>query len=94
LTLRDTNEILKVSTRTSGLYTFDVELLVPHQPTVLLGPARFVITSTAASGVAIALSLAALFVLALWWSRSILRHRREKLAKGADQTGETGPSPS
>ena len=91
LTLRDTNEILKVSTRTSGLYTFDVELLVPHQSTVLLGPTRFTITSTAASGEAIGLSLAALFVLAWWWSRSIRRHRREKLAKGAVHTGESGP---
>lgn len=90
LTLRDTNESLKVSTRTSGAYSLNLELLVPHQQTVLLGPADFTITSTAASGVAIALSLGALFVLGLWWTRSILRHRRAKIAKSADQPKESG----
>ena len=92
LSSRDTNKVLTVTTRTSGLYTFDLELLIPHQQTVLFGPVTFTITSTAASGVAIALSVGALGVLFLWWSRSILRHRREKIAKGAAQTGETGPT--
>ncbi len=92
LSSRDTNKVLTVSTRTSGLYTFDLELVVPHEQTVLFGPVTFTITSTAASGVAIALSAGALGVLFLWWSRSILRHRREKISKGAAQTGETGPA--
>lgn len=92
LSLRDTSKVLAVSTRTSGLYTFDLELVVPHQRTVLFGPVTFTITSTAASGVAIALSVGALAVLFLWWSRSILRHRREKITKGAARTGETGPT--
>lgn len=91
LSLRDTTKVLVVSTRTSGLYTINLELLVPHQPTVLFGPVTFTITSTAASKVAIALSVGALLVLFLWWSRSILRHRRAKIAKGADQSGESGP---
>ena len=94
LSLRDTNKVLRVSTRTSGLYTFELELLVPHQKTVLFGPVVFTITSTAASGVAIALSIGALAVLFLWWSRSILRHRRAKIATDAAQTGETGPTPT
>jgi len=90
LSSRDTSKVLTVSTRTSGLYTFDLELVVPHQQTVLFGPVTFTITSTAASGVAIALSAGALAVLFLWWSRSILRHRREKIARRAAQTGEAG----
>lgn len=94
LSLRDTNEVLRVSTRTSGGFSFTLELLVPHRETVLLGPTTITIASTAVSGVAIALSLAALVVLGLWWSRSIARHRREKLAKLAGHEGEAGPAPS
>ncbi len=93
LTTRDTNEVLKVSTRSSGGYSFTLELLAPKETTVLLGPSEFDITSTAASGVAIGLSAGALLVLALWWSRSIFKHRREKLAKSPAQTGKAGSIP-
>ncbi len=93
----DTNEVLHVSSRTSGETTLTIELLTPSGGRVLLAPTTFTVTSTAASGVAIGLSIGALLVLALWWSRSILRHRREKLAKVAahphdgNSAGEPGP---
>jgi hypothetical protein len=92
LTLPDTNEVLKVSTRTSGGFSFTLELVAPNGSIVLLPPSIFSITSTAASGVAIALSLGALFVLGLWWSRSILRHRREKSSKTSHRDENIDPT--
>jgi len=63
LTLHDTQEFLKVSTRTSGRFTFTVELTAPDGTTALIAPTTYIVTSTAVSGVAIGLSLLALAVL-------------------------------
>jgi hypothetical protein len=91
LTSRDTQLFLTVSARTSGESTFTVELVTPTGATVLLAPTIYNVTSTAVSGVAIALSLAALAVLAMWWIRSVVRHRR---AAHTRDGGPGAPQPS
>jgi hypothetical protein len=90
LDLRDTEELLTVSARTSGRFTFTVQLVAPDGSTQLIAPTTYSVTSTAASGVAIALSLLALAVLAVWWARSVIRHRRRAVANGLDTASEPG----
>ncbi|MCU1494648.1 MAG: hypothetical protein JWO62_2412 [Acidimicrobiaceae bacterium] len=65
----------RVSTRTSGASRLDVVVVSPKGDVTLLS-GSFTIRSTAVSGVAVALSIGALLVLAAWWLRSVLRHRR------------------
>jgi len=69
----------KVTARTSGASRLDIEIVAPVGGTILLRSSLSV-HATAVSGVAIALSAGALLVLAVWWLRSVLRHRRNALA--------------
>ena len=75
LTKKDTALEVKVSTRTSGSFPLRIELTSPSGD-VQLFVGTFTVRSRAVTGVAIALSLGALVVLALWWMRSFARRRR------------------
>lgn len=66
---------IPVRTLTSGVTTLQVTLRGPNGAPVL-EEGRLSIRSTALSGVAVALSIGALAVLAIWWARSVRRRRR------------------
>ena len=53
----------------------------------------FTVRSRAVSGVAIALSLGALLILAIWWTKSLIRHRRRVALERAHGVG-TSPQAS
>ncbi len=74
---KDTDEVISVSTRTSGSSDL-VVTLDSASGGFTLGRRVITVTSTAVSGVAIALSAIALVVLLAWWLRSILRTRRRR----------------
>jgi hypothetical protein len=82
---RDTTEYFDVRTHSPGDFPLEVALLSPKGNLVLLR-GRFTIRSTAASAVAIGLTVGAGAFLILWWGRSLLRSRRARLARstGAD----------
>jgi len=79
LVLRRKNSPLEVpvTARTSGVSTIGIQLTSPRGGIVLLDEV-YTIRSTAFSIVAVALSVAALAILALWWLRSHLRRRRRR----------------
>ena len=79
---RDTTEYFDVRTRSPGDFPLQVALLSPKGDLVLLR-GRFTIRSTAASAVAIGLTVGAGAFLILWWGRSLLRSRRARLARSA-----------
>jgi hypothetical protein len=80
---------VQISTRTSGLFSLRVQLSSPVGGYVLLDT-KYSVTSTAVSLEAILLSAGAGLVLAVWWLRSALRHRRAKLAR---RSAPAEPSP-
>jgi hypothetical protein len=79
LTLTNQNTTLKVpvETRSSGVFPLDVSLEVPGTNR-LLAKDRDTVRSTAVSGVAIIVIIAALLGLVLWWGRDLRRGRRPK----------------
>ncbi|PZS23238.1 MAG: hypothetical protein DLM54_01725 [Acidimicrobiales bacterium] len=93
LDTRDTSRYFEVKARTSGAFPLRVSLVSPDGNLPML-TSRFTIHSTAASGVAIALSAGAAAFLLGWWGRSARRGRRDRnrrLVPGAG--GVAGPSP-
>lgn len=74
----DNSENITVTARTSGAFDLALELVSPRGSVVLFRSSDFSVRSTAISGEAIALSVAALAVLLAWWIRSILRSRRRR----------------
>ncbi len=66
---------IPVRTLTSGVTTLQVTLRGPNGSPIL-EEGQLSIRSTALSGVAVALSIGALTVLAIWWTRSFRRRRR------------------
>lgn len=86
---------IPLSARTAGDFHLRLEVSAPTG--TLLASGRITIRSTAISGVAIALSLAALAVLVIWWFRSIHRRRRGRGrggARGGALAGRTATSRS
>jgi hypothetical protein len=87
---------VRVGARTSGVFGLRVALTSPLGG-VVLRSREFRVLSTAVSPVAIALSVGALLVLALWWVRSSRRRRREgasgRRGRAPAGTGGTGPGP-
>jgi Family of unknown function (DUF6049) len=79
---RDTTEYFDVRTRSPGDFPLQVALVSPKGNLVLLH-GRFTIRSTAASAVAIGLTVGAGSFLILWWGRSLVRSRRARLARSA-----------
>jgi hypothetical protein len=79
LTSKDTEETVTVQTRTSGSSDLDV-VVYSAIGRIALSRRTVIVRSTAVSGVAIALSAAALIVLVGWWVRSTVRTRRKKSA--------------
>ncbi len=71
-------ETFEVVARGSGAFPLEIDVLTPDG-TRVLASSDTVIRSTAASGVGIALSGAALAVLAFWWSRQVLDARRRRI---------------
>ena len=69
---------IDVIARSVGLSPMDVVILTPDGRREL-ARTRFQVRSTAVPGLGFLLSGAALGMLALWWSRSILKSRRSKL---------------
>lgn len=65
----------KVSSHSSGASQLHVVVVSPTGGVDLL-VGSINVSSTAVSGVAIAMSIGALLVLGAWWTRSVLRHRR------------------
>ena len=91
LLLNSGNNLLvaQVGTRTSGAFPLSVEL-VSASGAVELSHGTLLVRSTAVSGVAIALSVAALLVLLGWWLRSGFRRRgrhRRTAARAEELTG-------
>ncbi|HXZ83678.1 MAG TPA: DUF6049 family protein [Acidimicrobiales bacterium] len=68
---------IPVTARTSGVSTIGIQLTSPRGGIVLFEDV-YTVRSTAFSIVAVALSAAALAVLALWWLRSHFRRRRRR----------------
>jgi hypothetical protein len=79
---RDTTEYFDVQTRSPGDFPLEVALMSPRGHFVLLR-GRFTVRSTAASVVAIGLTVGAGAFLILWWGRSYVRGRRARLARSA-----------
>jgi len=84
LTAKDFQREVSVSARTSGESRIDVSLVAPVGGQVLVGDV-FEVQSRAVSGLAIALSIGALLVLAAWWFRSYGRHRRRIARERAER---------
>lgn len=82
---RDNAEYVDVESRSSGDFPMTVSLISPQGGLVLL-QARFTVRSTAASSVAIALSVGAVVILVGWWSRTIVRNRRRRALEAAAET--------
>jgi hypothetical protein len=76
-------ETFQVVARGSGAFPLNVEVLTPDGSQIL-AQSETVIRSTAASGVGIALSGAALLVLAFWWGRQVFRGRRRSAGQDSD----------
>jgi hypothetical protein len=87
LTKKTTTLEIRVSTRTSGSFPLQIELTSPSGNAQLF-EGTFTVRSRAVTGVAIALSLGALLVLALWWTRSVARHRR-RVARNRASSNES-----
>jgi hypothetical protein len=68
---------LRVRARDSGLSPIRVSVL-SRRGGLVLDSARFTVRSTAASGVGVALSIAAGSFLLAWWGRHLLRGRRSR----------------
>lgn len=77
----DKQVTLRVGVRTSGTFNLDVELTSPLGGVVLKSK-QYEVLSTVVSPVAIALSIGALLVLAVWWFRSSRRRRRQRAGRG------------
>jgi hypothetical protein len=93
-----TSFIVRVGTRTSGDSTLQLRLVSPAG-LIELANAEFTIRSTAISGVAIALTVAAAAFLLFWWVRSASRRRRRHTArhsrnKPQEPTSGTVPEPA
>ncbi len=77
LTRRNTTELFSVRARTSGTFPLRLRLTSPDGALVL-GSSRFVVRSTAASGVGVILSAGAGVFLLVWWARHLARGRRNR----------------
>jgi hypothetical protein len=75
LTHQNTTARFRVQARTSGSFPIRIELVSPDGQ-LTVGTSRFVVRSTAASGVGVALSLGAGCFLLVWWARHAMRARR------------------
>ena len=75
LTHRNTTARFRVQARTSGSFPIRIELVSPDGR-LTVGSSRFVVRSTAASGVGVVLSLGAACFLLVWWARHAMRARR------------------
>ena len=78
--------VVRISAPTSGQFPLRVQLVSPSGH-VVLASARFLIRSTAISGVAIGLTAGAGAVLLIWWARSVRRRRRARSSKGLHARG-------
>jgi len=78
--------IVRVTTRTSGDSSLQLQLLSPTGGLVLTG-AEFTIRSTAISGVAIGLTAGAGAFLLIWWLRSAFRRRRRRAGENIQDQG-------
>jgi hypothetical protein len=78
-----------VRARTSGIFNVDVVIRSPlHQ--LELGSGQMSVRSTATSVVGIVLSAGALAVLIVWWVRTSLRRRRNRVSDGTAGPAEAG----
>lgn len=85
LTHRNTTARFRVQARTSGSFPIRIELVSPDGH-LTVGTSRFVVRSTAASGVGVVLSLGAACFLLVWWARHAMRARqraRQPITVGA-----------
>jgi hypothetical protein len=80
---------IPVEVRSSGAFPLDMSLETPDG-TVQMVDSTYTIRSTAVSGLGIALSVAAIGVLAVWWFRTARRARRAHRESRADAGGERG----
>lgn len=91
LDTRDTSTYFEVRARTSGAFPLRVSLTSPDGRLSML-TSRFTIRSTAASGVAIALSVGAAAFLLGWWGRSALQGRRDRNRRLVPGQGRAAPA--
>lgn len=75
---RSTSEV-SVEVITSGVFTVDADVLTPTGDE-LIERQSFQVRSRAFSGVGVALSVASLLVLGLWWGRTVRAKRRADVA--------------
>lgn len=68
-----------VEARTSGTFPLDIEVLSPDE-LVLIGDFRLTIRSTAVSGIALGMTIAAAVFLFGWWANHIRKARRARRA--------------
>ncbi|MEY2565546.1 MAG: hypothetical protein QOE35_75 [Actinomycetota bacterium] len=78
LTRRNTTELFTVQARASGAFPLTITLESPDGR-LTLATSRFTVRSTAASGLGVLLSIGAGAVLLVWWARSVLRRRRDRV---------------
>ena len=90
LARKNTEHVVSVTTRTSGVSTLDVELVSPVGKVVLL-QGGITIRSTAYSIVAVIISAIALLILLAWWVRTMLRRRRRH-AQQRELLSASGPA--
>lgn len=81
---------IPVEVRSSGAFPLDMSLETPDGR-VQMVDSTYTIRSTAVSGLGIALSVAAIGVLAVWWFRTARRARRAHRESRADASGQPDP---
>ena len=72
-----------IEARTSGTFPVTIDVLTPIGDQVVAPSSQLTVRSTGLSGLGLALSVGALLVLALWWTRHVLSTRRAKRATAA-----------
>lgn len=77
LTRPNTTALLKVEARATGSFPLRVRLQSPDGA-LTLASSRFIVRSTATSGVGLVLSIGALGFLIVWWARHLVRGRRNR----------------
>ena len=82
---------IQVQTRASGVFRLDVTLHAPTGP-VRLAVGELTVRSTSSSVVGVGLTVGAVAVLAVWWFRTSMRRRAERLVDEAEDAAPPADS--
>ena len=72
-----------IEARTSGTFPVTIDVLTPLGDQVVAPSSQLTVRSTGLSGLGLALSVGALLVLAMWWTRHVLSTRPGQAGRGS-----------